>query len=535
MGFLRVHHFWIMLFTACLLASNTATSYAQNCAVPNTFPTPLPWTSQFGDCRGNGCSRRHTGLDLFYPRNQAVNIPDGCEIVTNGDPHNGYVFNNKLQPTNNSAGQTVGSDTGGYGFQMFLRCEIGGGSPPITLRYSHLPENPFTAAKQIIQGHSGNADYDAPHYHFEILIGNRPVDPECVLFGEKEYNKNMHSSGGIRPEADSCYYCPPEITGSQADLCNPSVREALVNHSSLCTRDVTKSVPNCDGECTVNPSRVSGTGQPQTYTGEAGDPRTHPDHGPYDPVDPVTVTPGDLNTIYPPLEEDPPIEPPPPRVPGTPGGTADLTPPPTGDASDVPLTSCGTDTWTAMVNQAVMQTRREDIMNKRFITKADSVLQYSCFAQDIVAIADTGVYFSGSEVWAERDIPNPDATDHPTEGNNRDPETIKIYDKETRETTYGFNHEDRYFVNYLTRELLPESLTLSVDSAYRSYINGHFTHDAPTAGDPNSGPPLCKTMASIWQAAKCKNFDDPTVFYTFQDLTTMDPRDFPETMRCGGP
>ena len=59
---------------------------------------------------------------------------------------------------------------------------------------------------------------------------------------------------------------------------------------------------------------------------------------------------------------------------------------------------CANDTWTAMVNQAALQSRREDLMNKTYIVKADSVLQYSCFQDELITVeTDTRAIFSNGE------------------------------------------------------------------------------------------------------------------------------------------
>lgn len=199
----------------------------------------------------------------------------------------------------------------------------------------------------------------------------------------------------------------------------------------------------------------------------------------------------------------------------------DLVPGATGPAE---LSGCAADTWTAMVNQAVMETRRQDILNKRFVVKADSVLQYSCFADSLWA-AGAGLppIFSGGETWASRrvDLIGKEVT-------------IRIYEKDQEV-------EEPYFVDYLQPRrpaenkpsTLEENLFFVVDEAYRQYIDGQFDHKvlSGTTGLSDKKE-LCYNMSQVWKAARCKHFDSAQVFYTFDDLTSTEPREFPEEMNC---
>jgi len=204
---------------------------------------------------------------------------------------------------------------------------------------------------------------------------------------------------------------------------------------------------------------------------------------------------------------------------GTPGGTADLTVAPSGDAfsnflSDGEITGCATDTWTAMVNQSVAQTRRETAFNKRFITKSDSVLQYSCFDQTIIgAVENVGPIFSSSDFWEDKAVDILDEEDI----------YINIYDNDPE---YEFN----YINDYLSKNTLEESLILVVDSAFQNYINGQFNHPFISGTTPVSGTGLepCTSMAEVWQAAKCENFGGTIPFPTFEEMAAgYEPRQFP--------
>lgn len=172
---------------------------------------------------------------------------------------------------------------------------------------------------------------------------------------------------------------------------------------------------------------------------------------------------------------------------------------------------CAVDTWIAMVNQAALESRREDLLNKRFIVKSSSVLQYSCFASEIGNMAaEIAPIFSGNEdEWMDRTV-----LASAIEG----AENIDISPMDV----VGIN-----------AETLGKALEDGVQKPLEDYIGANFNHlvlsgtTAHTEADP-----LCFNMGAIWQAAKCKNFDDTKVFYTFEELVNFDPREFPPNMPC---
>ncbi len=175
--------------------------------------------------------------------------------------------------------------------------------------------------------------------------------------------------------------------------------------------------------------------------------------------------------------------------------------PPSGTQST--LSGCAADTWTAMVNQAVLQTRREDLINKRFIVKPDSVLQYSCFGGQIKNAAENlGPIFSETDNWANV--------------------TVELYGDTT---TIALDPG---------RNALDLALFSVVESAAHFYINNQFNHPFVSGTVPvaTNGQSLCVTMSEIWKASKCRHFDGTDVFYTFEELVRNDPREFPPNMMC---
>lgn len=233
---------------------------------------------------------------------------------------------------------------------------------------------------------------------------------------------------------------------------------------------------------------------------------TIPEEPPQDPGDtgiPPAETPQET-----PME--PPVIPPPPPAGGLPPpeNPAVLVP---GTESNNPVTGCAVDTWNAMVNQAVLQTRRETMLNQRFIAKPDSVLAYSCFIQDAERIAtDAGPIFSESTRWVNKQV-------------NINGKVVNV-DRQLGPTS------------------LDGALVLAVAAPYEAYMIQNFSHgflggmiDGPAAeGDAvvNQANAPCGIMNSVWQAAKCRNFGDDILFPTFEELISQDPRVFPPRYEC---
>ena len=222
---------------------------------------------------------------------------------------------------------------------------------------------------------------------------------------------------------------------------------------------------------------------------------------------------------------------------------------------------CDREVWRAMTNQATLETRRQDLTNKRYIIKPDSVMQYSCFDQKIDrAHEQIGRVFSNGFQFVERridlldgystnlDIYNlEDLTEHGS------PETV---------TEEGDGYDIRplpghnYQINaagalpYIAEPatglnptlslvgLQPDSLETAISTAlfpaYEAYIDGQFHHQVLAATTPLEFPipELCQPMGLVWMAAKCKNFDGINIFYRLEELVGFDPREFPPNMPC---
>lgn len=187
------------------------------------------------------------------------------------------------------------------------------------------------------------------------------------------------------------------------------------------------------------------------------------------------------------------------------------------------VTGCATDTWTAMVNQSVLQTRREMAMNQRYIAKPDSVLAYACLGVDLQAAGNSiGPVFSESTAWANKQI--------------------SILNGQTVTTDVSMGEGS-----------LDGALGNAANHLAQSYITGLFSHgflggtagEAPLPPQVTSGSggsdadfpihqPIdsCAVMASVWNAAKCGNITDSIPFPRFQEMIGTDPRQYPRILAC---
>jgi len=212
---------------------------------------------------------------------------------------------------------------------------------------------------------------------------------------------------------------------------------------------------------------------------------------------------------------------------------------------------CATDTWQAMVNRAAMETRRDDVMNKRYIVKADSVLQYSCFRDELInTVENTGPIFSNGETWVGRQVPLIGGFETTMDIYNPASLTL-LHTRPGGDNTYellpgaGTNYKEDYILGDSTLSLgsLDFALTNVVGGTTGGplfeYLKANFSHIVLSGTTDLTHIGLCHEMANVWKAAKCKNFDGTAVFYSFEDLagvpnflTSADPREFPPSMPC---
>lgn len=172
-----------------------------------------------------------------------------------------------------------------------------------------------------------------------------------------------------------------------------------------------------------------------------------------------------------------------------------LVQPKTACAVGVPApTSCDPEYMDALEARAYMEAQREIAQNKNLIFKPDSVLEYTCFKSYLDHLAGAANMFSESGCCG---------------------------------------------VGGLGGGSLDSALQSAVGQALNTYLGNNFNAreflDArsgvaktPLAG-VSGGTYACNIMESVWEAAKCMNFnseDDHDGFYDFKWYEDFDPRTF---------
>jgi hypothetical protein len=142
-------------------------------------------------------------------------------------------------------------------------------------------------------------------------------------------------------------------------------------------------------------------------------------------------------------------------------------------AGGAPQTGCDPQYMDAIEARGSLELKRQHVRDQNFIFKADSVLEYTCFANEVTALA--GEFTNTGRTGATSGTPT---------------------------QTYinsNFSH---------------------------AYLGGHMTA-APPAGGAGS----CAVMAAVWQAAHCIDFFERPAqdgWFDFQWYASNDPRTLPQ-------
>lgn len=359
---------------------------------------------------------------------------------------------------------------GGYGLLGTVSHGCG-----VTTNYAHLDECHAGTTNIKTGGARGTrnaGNSEACHLHYEILIDGSQVNPASA-FGQ--------------------------------NLCDPAVRQKLLKEA----KDILGSHAGGGGGAT--PGQTEGSGTPGQTTTDSnniqsavyipGGTTTNPGVGYYQVtyVDGRVVNHVDLRAQEVTVSQLPP--------------TTEEFIQSTNNTNN-PVTGCATDTWTAMVNQAVLQTRREMAINQRYIVKPDSVMAYSCLSEQLKLVGEHAGVLSETKRWANKqvDILN---------GNTA---TVTV--------DMGSNSLDGAINNVATQP-------------YESYLQSLFNYDflagqaAGLTGSPQDDETgvsqmhaPCGAMSKVWQIAKCMNVTDDPLFPKFEELIGKDPRKFPSSYAC---
>ena len=419
--------------------------------------------------------KSHAQVTVSPPSSAPISSPFG---MRNGRPHRGLDIATPCGTTLNLPGPVAcdtTSDPGGYGRQGFvsLGCDV-------VLRYAHLQQCSNGATTVVTGGAPGSDGAGSSrgcHVHFEVQIADVRVDPQ-----------RAYSAG---------------------DLCQAATRSELVNAAQATLQGRAGGGGGVTGVNT-NPGGGNSTTPPVPppttggFTYVPGRTVTNPGRGYYIVTDVNGRTFIDID-----LDDNTD------GIPPLPPTTEDVVP--STNSTSNPVTGCATDTWSAMVNQAVLQTRREMMINERYVAKPDSVMAYSCLVQQLMNVGQTAGIFSESQLWANREI----------DVLNGQRVTVTID---------------------MGRYSLDGAISNVAMEPYEHFLRSMFGHDflggmAPGltsgGGDDDHAHSAqdhapCGVMRQVWRTAKCMNMTDDPLFPTFEELIAADndPRIYPEGTEC---
>lgn len=407
----------------------------------------------------------------------------------------------------NGANNPIHMNGGGYG--LYMRFDCGNG---IETRMAHL-QGYSANSRTVINGRTGNAWTTPPHVHYEIYVDGKAVDPECALGVPDPKNK-----------------CPTELPPGPANLCDkrPGGVVSILHADAQRKLGSTSAGTSMRGGTSVSPdtfpSGVYGNPCDFTYKGvkQCSDPNKQcekievVDNKPIDPKTGLEIDMGDegewdlggdtldYTGIRPGTGDDgTPGVPGRPGPPGRPGGPPRI--PPLDDATPGDASSCAVDTWVALSNQSALEAQRETMLNRRFVAKADSVLDYGCLPIYLKKTENEVAYiFSETDRWVNKSVDIKGKT--------------VIMNK-----TLGTSSMDTALVNVVWQ----------AHQVYKQEFN-HPLMGGLEGYSETANAEQCKDMYKVWQAAKCQNFPaGDEVFVQFADLInpSSDLRKFP-TMDC---
>ncbi|MFN3700323.1 MAG: hypothetical protein ACK4VI_02235 [Alphaproteobacteria bacterium] len=177
--------------------------------------------------------------------------------------------------------------------------------------------------------------------------------------------------------------------------------------------------------------------------------------------------------------------------------------------------SCDGDFMNQIYARAFLEAQRENIMNQTYIRKPDSTLQYTCIDRFVNHLArHAPPLFSETTRWQNAIVP---LNIRFAAAGNPDRIPLRVF--------MGTGH----IVPRLD-DMLSHTITEYIDSNFdHNSLGGSGGTMTAMQDSVSPGDYACSTMTQVWQLAKCFNFPAAsTLFMTFDELVSNDPRTLPE-------
>ena len=182
--------------------------------------------------------------------------------------------------------------------------------------------------------------------------------------------------------------------------------------------------------------------------------------------------------------------------------------------------ACDADFMNQIYARSYLEANRDVMISELLIAKPDSVLEYSCFDQQVKNTAEiAGPIFSESPLWsssgggAYTTVSNPGDSDI----------TINVFMGDTK---------------------LDQSLNQVVMASLDNFASENFAHEFlnNTSGDGGditaatvaAAGTACAHMDAVYDLVRCENINPATFFMTFAEIAANDPRDtLTGGLQCG--
>jgi len=200
--------------------------------------------------------------------------------------------------------------------------------------------------------------------------------------------------------------------------------------------------------------------------------------------------------------------------------------------------TCDGDFYEVMRAQSWMEAKREMEIAQTLILKPDSVLEYSCFNNQLKALGDVSKDMFGNATGSTKLFQQPPQTYTPGDDASGDfPQFLPAVDEDsvtaphTGQNTVQFGPQppggigNARLGNVMGILTVDSEFSYNVDNFGHPYLGGFFP------GSPSST--VCDPMQIVWDFAKCQNFQSVR-FLTFSELASADPRVVPlyNTLNC---